>query len=100
MAGARGGYLAALVALVPPGARAKVVFARGVVAYHAFFFIHRHAGEIAHVLVRAGKLVEQRRLAGILVACQCKYHQPRASPPCGASPSVIFCASSKRRVSS
>ena len=30
-------------------------------------------------------------------ACQCKYHQPRAPLACGASPSVMFCASSRRR---
>ncbi len=88
------------MALVPPGARAEMVFAGGVVAYDALFFIHRHAGEVAHMLVGTGELVEQRCFAGILVACQCKYHQPRAPSPCGALPSVMFCASSRRRVSS
>ena len=34
--------------------------------------VHRHAGEIAHVLVGAGELVEQGGLAAVLVARQCK----------------------------
>ena len=32
--------------------------------------VDRHAGEIAYVLVRTGELVEQGRLAAILVACE------------------------------
>ena len=32
------------------------------------FLVHRHAGEVAHVLVGAGELVEQRGLAAVLVA--------------------------------
>ena len=99
MAGARGGISLRLWRSCP-GARAEMVFAGGVVAYDALFFIHRHAGKVAHMLVGTGELVEQRCFAGILVACQCKYHQPRAPSPCGASPSVMFCASSRRRVSS
>lgn len=34
----------------------------------AVLAIHRHAGKVAHVLVRAGQLVEQRGLAAVLVA--------------------------------
>ena len=34
--------------------------------------VHRHAGEIAHMLIGAGELVEQGGLAAVLVARQCK----------------------------
>ena len=36
------------------------------------FAIHRHAREIAHMLVGAGELIEQGRLAAVLVSGQCK----------------------------
>ena len=36
--------------------------------------IHRHAGEITHMLVGAGKGVKKRGLAAILIACQRKDH--------------------------
>ena len=38
----------------------------------AVLAVHRHAGEVAHVLVRASQLVEQRGLAAVLVAHQRK----------------------------
>ena len=56
----------------------------------ARLLIHRHAGEIAHVLVGAGELVEQRGLAAVLVAGQCENHVPATS-------TSIFPASSFRR---
>ena len=33
--------------------------------------VHGHAGPVAHILVSAGQLVEQRGLAAVRVACQC-----------------------------
>ena len=44
----------------------------GVAANRAVLAVHRHAREVAHVLVGAGELVEQRGLAAVLVARQCK----------------------------
>ena len=34
--------------------------------------LHRHTGEVAHMLVGAGELVEERRLAAVLVADEAK----------------------------
>ncbi len=45
-----------------------------VLPYLAGFLVHRHAGEIPHVLVGAGQSIEQRSLAAVLVARQCKDH--------------------------
>ena len=44
----------------------------GIASDHAVFPVHGDAGEIAHMLVGAGELVEERGLAGILVAYQGK----------------------------
>ena len=44
----------------------------GMAADDAVLAVHRHAGEIAHVLVGTRQLVEQRRLAAVLVAGQRK----------------------------
>ena len=41
-------------------------------ADHAVLTVHRNAGEIAYMLVRAGKLIEQGGFAAVLVACQGK----------------------------
>ncbi len=41
-------------------------------ADYAVLAVHRHAGEIAHVLVGTGQLVEQGGFAAVLVACQGK----------------------------
>ena len=38
----------------------------------AVLAVHRHAGEVTHVLVGAGELVEQRGLAAVLLSCQCE----------------------------
>jgi len=38
----------------------------------AILAVDRDAGEVAHVLVGPGQLVEERGLSAVLVACQCK----------------------------
>ena len=48
----------------------------GMLADLAVLAVHRHAGEVAHVLVGAGELVEQGGLAAVLVARQ-REHQGR-----------------------
>ena len=63
-------------------------------AYLAGFLIHRHTGEIAHMLVGAGQGVEQRGLAVVLIAGQGKYHT------FSLFSTVICRASSTRSVSS
>ena len=40
----------------------------GIVEYYAILAVHRDAGEVAHVLVRPRELVEEGRLAAVLVA--------------------------------
>ena len=57
--------------------------------------VHRHAGEVAHMLVGAGQLVEQGGLAAVLVAHQCENHCSFTSGRIS-----IFAASSRRSVSS
>ena len=54
------------------GVNARQVGNQGVVvaAHRAVLAVHRHAGEVAHVLVGAGKLVEQGGLAAVLVTHQ------------------------------
>ena len=59
----------------------------------AHLLIDRHARKIAHVLIRAGERVEQRRLSAVLVADKRKNHFPSTS-------TSIFSASSTRSVSS
>ena len=46
-----------------------------VTADDAVLAVHRHAGKVADVLVGAGQLVEQRRLAAVLVARQGKFQR-------------------------
>ena len=43
-----------------------------VVADHAVLAVHRNAGKVAHMLVGAGQLVEQRGFAAVLIAGQGK----------------------------
>ena len=78
------------------GVDARQVHRRAVFepAHLARLLLHRHAGEVSHVLVGARQGVEQRGLAAVLVSGQGKYH--------GVSTSLssIFAASSSRRVSS
>ena len=57
--------------------------------------VHCHTGEIAHVLIGAGQLVEQGGLAAVLVAHQCEHHCSFTSGRIS-----IFAASSRRSVSS
>ena len=59
----------------------------------AHFLIHRHAGEIAHMLIGAGKRIKEGGFAAILIANQCKNHSATSS-------TSIFLPSSTRRVSS
>ena len=80
-----------------PAAGTVAVFAGIVSADDALFFVHCDAREVAHMLVGARELVEQRRLAAVLVAGECKYHY--SASPSGAS-SAISRASSRRSVSS
>ena len=42
------------------------------VADHAVLAVHRNAGKVAHMLVGAGQLVEQRGFAAVLIAGQGK----------------------------
>ena len=60
-------------------------------AYLAGLLIHRHAGEIAHVLVGAGQGVEQRGLAAVLIARQCKDHTVSLF-------STVICRASSTRI--
>ena len=59
----------------------------------AGFLLHRNAWEIAHMLVGAGKGIEERSFATVLVACQSENHRL-------SSFRSIFLASSRRMVSS
>ena len=45
----------------------------------AGLLIHRHTGKVAHMLIRAGELVEQRGFAAVLIACQSENHACRTS---------------------
>ena len=85
-----------LLGIRPQGVDTRQIHHRAVlVSLHlAALLIHRHAGEIAHVLVRPGQRVEQRGLAAVLIARQCKDHAHSTAS------TVIFCASSTRSVSS
>ncbi len=58
--------------------------------------LNRHAGEVPHMLVRPGELVEQGGLPAVLIARQCKNHLAASLI---SSISISF-ASSRRRVSS
>ena len=78
------------------GVNARQIHHRAILmtAHLAGFLIHRHTGEIAHVLVGAGQGVEQRGLAAVLIARQCKDHTVSLF-------STVICrASSTRSVSS
>ena len=44
-----------------------------VLPYLSGFLVHRHAGEIPHVLVGAGQSIEQRSLAAVLVTRPVSY---------------------------
>ena len=41
----------------------------------AIFPVNRHPGEIAHMLIGTGQLVEQRRFSAVLISHQCKCQQ-------------------------
>ena len=78
------------------------VDARQVHHFHVFlatdgagFLVHGDAGEVAHVLIGAGELVEQCGLAAILIADQCENHW--AASFCST---VMLAASALRSVSS
>ena len=75
----------------PDGVDARQVHHRAVLLPPdgAGLLVHRHAGKVAHMLVGAGELVEQRGLAAVLIAGQCEDH--------GATSTSIFPASSFRR---
>ena len=60
----------------------------------AVLALHRHAREVADMLVGAGQLVKERRLAAVLVARQCEYHLEVSSSI------SISRASSRRNVNS
>ena len=62
----------------------------------AAFLLHRHARKVAHVLIGAGELVEQRGFAAVLVACQCDDH---TLPPSFTGSTVMRAASALRSVS-
>ena len=58
------------------GVNARQVHHRAVLLAPDFtgLLVHRDAGEVAHVLIGAGELVEQRGLAAVLVSGQCEDH--------------------------
>ncbi len=86
-----------LLGVGPQGVDARQVHHRAVLLAPdlAHLLVHRHAGEVAHVLVGAGEGVEQSGLAAVLVAGQSEDHT--RFPPAVTS---MFRASSTRRVSS
>ena len=65
-----------LLGIGPQGVDARQVHHGAVLVLPHFsgFLVHRHTGEISHVLVGAGQSIEQRSLAAVLVARQCKDH--------------------------
>ena len=65
----------------PDGVDARQIHHRAVLLAPdgAGLLIHRHAGEVAHVLVGAGELVEQCGLAAVLIAGQREDHVPATS---------------------
>ena len=85
-----------LLGVGPQGVDARKIHHRAVlvVPHLAGLLVHRHAGEIAHMLVGAGQGVEQRGLAAVLVARQCEDHT------LSLFSTVICRASSTRSVSS
>ena len=53
----------------------------------AVLSVHRYTGEVAHVLVGAGELVEQGGFAAVLVACKGKHQR---GPVRNGGPAVLF----------
>ena len=64
----------------------------------AVLAVHRDAGEVADMLVRAGDLVEQRRFAAVLVADQRKGEGRAVRQRIAAAFRVIFAALAEARV--
>ena len=62
----------------------------GIAADHAVLPVHRDAGEVAHVLIGAGELVEQGGFAAVLVAHQGKAQKFRVGQGVAAALGVEF----------
>ena len=69
-----------------------------VLPYLSGFLVHRHAGEIPHVLVGAGQSIEQRSLAAVLVSNQRKGYCLTLRQRQAVGFNVVYTALSKSRM--